>query len=80
MDYIASDNQEQRFMRVFLRVYPIVFFFLSTFCAQTFGQDLNPTVIKAKILQGDTYTVLLPSSSKIEVLSEENIDGGSTET
>ena len=80
MDYIASDNQEQRFMRVFLRVYPIVFLFLSSFAGQIYAQDLNPTLVYAKVLQGEEFTQQFTSNGDIVVIDADNVIGGSTST
>lgn len=80
MIYIASDNQEQKKMRVFLRVYPIVFFLIVCSGAHISAQDLNPTVVDAKILQGESFTFDFISNKPISIVAEENAEGGAATT
>ncbi len=80
MIYIASDNQEQKKMRVFLRVYPIVFFLIAFICGEVEAQDLNPTIIEAKILQGESFAFDFISNKPISIVSQENVAEGSAST
>ena len=65
-------------MRVFLRVYPIVFFLISCLGSAVYAQDLSPTYIEAKILQGSTYEFDFFSTKPIDIIEEENIANGNS--
>ncbi len=67
-------------MRVFLRVYPIVFFSLTLWMNPIWSQDLNPTSIEAKLLQGESFIYDFISSKPINIISEGNVGDGTSYT
>lgn len=67
-------------MRVFLRVYPIVFVLLACLGGPIQAQDLNPSKIEAKILQGTSFTHEFISNKELKIVTEDNIGAGNTET
>ena len=74
MMYLASCNQEQINMRVFLRVYPLVFL-CSLFSSVLFAQVLEPEYVEVKVLQGETFTYDFYSSQPASLFSSDNAFG-----